>query len=369
MLKRSACVFFVAICVGLFAPNTNAADADIYSVITAGPTSADYDELVQFQVDYGNYGPDDARYSFMNFDFPIGAYIDDASWDVAWDTTDDNVVKLFVDGSCDHLLIQLQGGDDPGSAVPLIMPNGATGTLTLDFTMPMANPAHLVARTDSPANLAGPLTFTTTTGCDDCSDIPDSCFGTPVSLVTPPAAAEFMLVDDGDDSGCPSGGTPRLTDLCQPISQGTLTGKIALIRRGCCDFGLKAYYAEDAGAEAVVIMNDRVQDVSTFSMSPGDFGLRVTIPVILVDMAEADALEASFLAGDNPTGTIGGEATDVAEFTSNIFHSTPAIGSADTDPVPTNNADTFTTALGVLFADDFESGQPSGWTVVTALID
>ena len=44
--------------------------------------------------------------------------------------------------------------------------------------------------------------------------------------------------------------------LCQPPAAGTLTGQVALIFRGTCDFSLKVPNAYAAGAVGVIIVNN-----------------------------------------------------------------------------------------------------------------
>jgi len=58
-----------------------------------------------------------------------------------------------------------------------------------------------------------------------------------------------------------------------------LTGKIAVIRRGSCEFGSKALAAQNAGAIACIIVNAIGAPIE---MSGGSDGLNVTIPTIMV---------------------------------------------------------------------------------------
>ena len=67
---------------------------------------------------------------------------------------------------------------------------------------------------------------------------------------------------------------------CSPWSPGTFTGKAALIRRGSCDFSLKTYYAQQAGASFVVIYN--ASGDTLVGMAPGISATLVTIQPILV---------------------------------------------------------------------------------------
>ena len=72
---------------------------------------------------------------------------------------------------------------------------------------------------------------------------------------------------------------------CQPITQ-DLTGKIAVIRRGVCNFSYKAYNAQAAGAIGVIILNhyNNVADGPTtiLNMSAGDSATAVTIPAAFI---------------------------------------------------------------------------------------
>jgi len=87
---------------------------------------------------------------------------------------------------------------------------------------------------------------------------------------------------------------------CDPISQ-DLTGKIAMIRRGVCNFSLKVYQAQQAGAVAVIIanhFNDLTQTgCSTIGMSGGDSATAVVIPSIFVCRDVATALDEAIKAG------------------------------------------------------------------------
>ena len=73
---------------------------------------------------------------------------------------------------------------------------------------------------------------------------------------------------------------------CSILPAGSLSGDIALMERGTCDFSVKASYAAQAGAGAVVIY-DNVSE-SLFSIS----GLStVSIPAVLISMSDGVALK------------------------------------------------------------------------------
>ncbi len=72
-----------------------------------------------------------------------------------------------------------------------------------------------------------------------------------------------------------------------------LLGKIALIRRGNCSFTSKVKTAQDAGAVAVIIMNNNTD--LPFAMGGTD--ATITIPAIMITKAEGDMLQNALLSG------------------------------------------------------------------------
>jgi len=93
------------------------------------------------------------------------------------------------------------------------------------------------------------------------------------------------LVDDGVDIG---------SDGCTAIS-GFTAGRVALIDRGACEFGLKALNAENAGATAVIIVNNQGDDVIT--LGGGANGDDVSITVLMVGQSDGDLIKSE-LAND-----------------------------------------------------------------------
>src|SRR5690554_3170029 len=69
-------------------------------------------------------------------------------------------------------------------------------------------------------------------------------------------------------------------EACDPATNGAdLTGKIAVLYRGGCEFGLKAYNAQQAGAIAAVVINN--ESGALANMRGGVQGPNVTIPVVM----------------------------------------------------------------------------------------
>ncbi len=93
-------------------------------------------------------------------------------------------------------------------------------------------------------------------------------------------------------------GVAPTDDACTSLTAGSLTGKIALIRRGSCTFESKTALAEAAGAVGVVIMNN-VAGAGPMGMAQDDL-FEATIPVVSISKEDGDLLVANLtnLTGD-----------------------------------------------------------------------
>jgi subtilisin family serine protease len=95
-----------------------------------------------------------------------------------------------------------------------------------------------------------------------------------------------------ESEGCP------LADGSSPYPAGSLTGKIALIQRGTCEFGAKALAAERGGAMAVFIYNNALNGETIATMGAGLVGSQVTIPAWL--LRRSDGLNMLAFEDANP---------------------------------------------------------------------
>lgn len=120
----------------------------------------------------------------------------------------------------------------------------------------------------------------------------------------------LVLINDGT-SGISSGiGNPPLEipkyslgcDTSNYLTQ-DLSGKIAVIYRGTCEFGLKAYNAQIRGAIGVIIINHTGDAVE---LAGATYGTRVNIPVIMISRSNGDSLVSCIdTSCNNIIGTIG----------------------------------------------------------------
>ncbi|HRD52624.1 MAG TPA: hypothetical protein PKY96_08250, partial [Flavobacteriales bacterium] len=85
---------------------------------------------------------------------------------------------------------------------------------------------------------------------------------------------------------------------CNALVNGAdIAGKIAVVYRGDCEFGAKSMNAQDAGAIAVVIINN--QPGAPVAMGAGAVGANVTIPVVMItQQAGADLRDAILTCND-----------------------------------------------------------------------
>jgi len=211
--------------------------------------------------------------------------------------------------------------------------SGATGCRGIDIVeVPLGNPAGASYLRFEASGDPGPHLVTV--------DPPSSAAGTylaagaafgPAPSVTGISGA-FAIVDDGVT---PTG------DGCQPFS--LPAGAIALIDRGGCEFQLKTQHAQDAGASAVVVVNN-------VPGAPGTMGgtnPAIVIPAVQVSLDDGTTIKAGLPATGrvhsppvpdrscHDTGVILGDAMKVACAGGNgtsVWTVDPAQGGSLVDP-------------------------------------
>lgn len=118
-----------------------------------------------------------------------------------------------------------------------------------------------------------------------------AAFGNPLPEDTPITADLVLLNDDN------SGESTDEVDGCDTITNGgDMDGKIVVIRRGVCEFGVKVLAAEDEGAIAVIMVNNVAG--APIAMGPGAAGDQVIIPSVMVNQADGEAIIAALQNGD-----------------------------------------------------------------------
>ena len=108
--------------------------------------------------------------------------------------------------------------------------------------------------------------------------------------------AELMFAEDATTFGVldpNANNNPSWQDACEPVIN-DLTGKIAVVYRSFCWHDIKAYYAQQAGAIGVIIIN---REPGTFGMGGTTYASNITIPVMAIGSEEGDLLKAEIANG------------------------------------------------------------------------
>jgi len=170
----------------------------------------------------------------------------------------------------DFVFADAQDGSGTNNATFGTPPDGQNPRMTMfEWTVGGAGPASEATFTiDSPGDIAG-----------DYIAIP-STFGPQDITVT----GDMILVDDGIGT---------VTDGCESSPAGSLTGAIAIVDRGGCNFNIKVVRARLAGAAAVIICNN----VPGPPTAPGGNSPAETIPSAMVGMADCDVIKVALQSG------------------------------------------------------------------------
>ena len=181
----------------------------------------------------------------------------------------------------DYVIAEAQDAADNGvrnNANFSTPPDGSSGRLQM-FMWDRSASAFPYLEVMSPTVVAGPVDAGPTT---DGNTPPVQWAPIPVS---PPLIGELVIVDDMT-------GTP--TDGCEPNTNAV--GKVALIDRGSCEFGVKILNAEQGGAIAAIVCNN-IAGGGLVNMAPGAVGLQVTIPGLFITKESCDILKTEMLNG------------------------------------------------------------------------
>ncbi|MFT7612123.1 MAG: hypothetical protein ACI9J3_001072 [Parvicellaceae bacterium] len=165
--------------------------------------------------------------------------------------------------------------------------------LSICLLASVATQAQVQFAVTAPASIAGPMAFTDNGATGDWGLI---------DLLNPADAVldTCMLAEDGTP-GVNAQGIDSTYESCDTVTN-DLTGKIAVIYRNTCSFGLKCLNAQDAGAVAVIIIN---REPGLVNMLGGAEGLLVNIPVTFISQADGAILRARMDAGDDVVVFIG----------------------------------------------------------------
>lgn len=172
--------------------------------------------------------------------------------------------------------------------------DGCNSSCNLCGETPCVLPRFVLIKINSPASIAGfiPMAYfhDTIAGGPGSSGWGGTDFYANATSVTGDLEVVQAL------SGIPNQG-------CDTLSN-DLTGKIAVVYRGICQFGTKALNAQNAGAIGVIVINNVP---SLVFMAPGADGGSVTIPVIMTTAAAGALIQSQLDSGQTVNAFIGNE--------------------------------------------------------------
>jgi hypothetical protein len=148
--------------------------------------------------------------------------------------------------------------------------------------------SQVICAVQSPASIAGNYTFS-------WAD-PTGGWGTPNFLIPGTFVEDTLVfVNDGTTGTNITYGNLLSEEGCSPSPLNAYAGKICVIRRNTCEFGKKAFEAQEAGAVGVIIIN---RDPEAIAMGAGAVGANVTIPVVMITAADGAAILNQMLTDD-----------------------------------------------------------------------
>jgi hypothetical protein len=122
-------------------------------------------------------------------------------------------------------------------------------------------------------------------------------WGTPDFNIPGTFVKDTLAMANDGTTGLNAQGNPLSASGCNPLTPNSLAGKIAVVYRGdggssiplngACEFGSKAFNAQEAGAVGVIIIN---RDADIIAMGGGAQGANVTIPVVMISLADGALL-------------------------------------------------------------------------------
>ncbi|HWQ22728.1 MAG TPA: S8 family serine peptidase, partial [Gaiellaceae bacterium] len=184
-------------------------------------------------------------------------------------------------GIQDLLSIGVDNADKAGMVVAVAAGNSGPGLNTVES--PGIAPRALTAGAASVGHFVGaPLTVGAAT-----HNLATGDFATVASDLT-------ATLDAVTDSAGPGG----LSTACAALPGGSLTGKIAVVSRGGCTFSTKIRNAQNAGAAAVVVVNNVQGD--PIAMGQDGTPNQPTVPAYMVGLGSRAAL----IAADGSSATI-----------------------------------------------------------------
>ena len=189
---------------------------------------------------------------------------------------DPDDLALLAAAEAGVLAVVAAGNDGPAEG-SILSPGGTPWVLTVGASSRRGTKFQEAIRLVLPESLAGEYA------------VREASF-TPPLTETGEVTGQLILVDDGIEDG--EQGTTW--DACETIlNTDEISGKIAFIQRGVCDFELKVTNAEEAGAAAVVVFNNQGAPIIM-----GGTRDSVDIPAVMLSQSDGQLILDRILADD-----------------------------------------------------------------------
>lgn len=222
-------------------------------------------------------------------------------------------------------------------------------TLALAFAGYNAN-SQVIFAVEAPSSIVGNYEMTYAASGSGWTSIPD--------MMNPANIVIDTIVIAHDSS------PTQDTLMCLGAAANSLSGKIAMLYRGDCEFGLKAKNAAQAGAVAIIIVNN--VDGAPIAMSAGaggtPAGSTVNVPVIMITKAAGALINQRIRAGEKVVGFIGNK-TNYYQNDAGTAQSKVLIAPMQAIPLTVaQNPSEFPVALGA-YAFNYGSVKQTGVTM------
>ncbi|MBP6825129.1 MAG: T9SS-dependent M36 family metallopeptidase [Saprospiraceae bacterium] len=271
--------------------DTDGADGADYT-ITRGNNVYAYED--RNDADVPGYSPDGG--ANLQFDFPLDLtqdpevnqdavitnlfYVNNMMHDILYVHGFDEEAGNFQENNygkggmeADQVLAEAQDGGGTSNANFSTPEDGFNGTMQM-YLWPSGAPSILTVHT--PVDIAADY------------NAMESTFG---PGLTAPVTSDVILVNDG---------VGTTSDGCEPIvNTAEISGKIAVMDRGTCTFVSKVSAAEDAGAIAVIVINNT--GGAPFAMTGGG---NIGIPSVMISQADGNLIKAKLAAGEKVNVTL-----------------------------------------------------------------
>lgn len=252
--------------------------------------------------DVAGYSPDGG--ANLNFDFPYNASQAPLTWEDAAITNlfyannkmhDISYVHGFDEVSGNYQANNYGNGGAPDDAVDADAQDGS-GTNNANFQAPQDGiPGRMQMYIWTGGGAGGTMTVNSPAGVAGTYTAFQAGFGPAIAT---PITQDLVLGIDG---------TAPTSDGCSALTNtAALTGKIALLDRGTCNFTAKVQAAETAGAIACVICNN----VAGAPFAMGGTATNINIPSVMISQADCQTIKASLSAGNTVNTTLNATPTN-----------------------------------------------------------